>query len=205
MIISIYIMLLILFLVMFFHLPVVCRIVVTDENKDNYILIQIMHGFIKTRYNFAIERDTASIFKIYVSNANHEIIAMRKFIEVHNDFQLARMKLKQYTPFITYLLSKLWLKSFDSKIQVGVKQSAAITALVYGIISASVFSLIQFSSLFVRCKHKAISVVPLFDRSIFLINLNCIFCIKAGYIMIVILKIWIKKYKKRCSYGTASN
>jgi hypothetical protein len=114
---------------------------------------------------------------------------------------------RKYVSIRTYLTDhksmfediRRYLNSRDIHVELDIKLKqgtgdAALTGLTCGLLWAAAGIVITYLSRYLKAFKKRIAITPCFDKTIFEVDATCIFHVKLVHIIVVLIKIYYKKY-----------
>lgn len=212
------IILLIILLILVLYSNIEARLKVLKQGKKEYILIEI-----KTFYNLLIYtkqipfidligayRDIAAMEIISKESINNKKLYTSHKKSIINLYEMKKIfdKYKnlyfKYKDPVNYISKNTSISSLLCHTEIGV-EDAGQTALITGIMWSVKSSLIALLSKNYGLNKLSIDVVPNYKHKIFKTNIDCIFKMKLGHIIVIRAKILISQIKDGGKYEWSSH
>ena len=198
------------FMLLLYFMPFKMKIKMLRKNNDDYIRFRVytLYGLIHHTFElpsldivFVNNRPAIKYkAKLEKSKTNKLLKSISKIFSI-DDFKNIK-KYFRHDPILLrrlyqYWSKKLFIDDFCLKLQYGF-EDAALVALLYGTIWTVWGTLISFAENNFNFTTKELSLIPVFDRSIFSIEFSCIIKFKFGNIIntgIMVLKRVLERKK----------
>jgi hypothetical protein len=172
------------------------KLILERYKNHAFLILRLFHGWVQLRYNLKVQRDDRELVKFVLLKTDEKVMSSKEPYEIFNQIKQWRRKSRKYAGVFRYLGTKVCIKSFSVLSNVGIEGEAALTALLAGALVTIIHGILDFITNTNEIIHRRVVVTPVYNHSLFKLDVDCIFHIKIGHIIIAGLKAFTQKRGK---------
>jgi hypothetical protein len=203
-------MLVVLFLIviMFMHVTISLKVSQRNEENDTRLIVSLLKGLLK----FKIEIPKLALTEIanqpgievvgQVETAEgapvKELKERAKISTVVHKLKIIKDFIDNYWGVVSYLLKAIKINKFSWVTEFGTGD-AAVTGVATGVVWTLKGGILSILSRYLTLKDKKpeLQVIPRFQQGGLYLDLNCIFAIRIGHIIIATIRFVFKKFLRQ--------
>ena len=209
----------VIFLIVFaliYFMPIKINIKTIKKNEDDVLIIRpsLLYGIINLKFEFpylnlVIENLKPKLeydAQLETNKSGNVLKKKEKKFSIEDFKKLYKYYLKNkefFTLYYTFMKSKYKVRDFNLIVRFGT-DDVALTAYLYGVAWIALGSLLSFASNIFNMEFEKIKIEPVFDKTIFKMEFNCIIMWKMGHIINTGIKIAWVMLKRKLAYRLQS-
>jgi len=172
------------------------KLILERYKKHAFFILRLFRGWVQFRYNLKVQRDEEELVKVVLLKTDDKVMGSKSPYELLNQIKHWKEKSGKYAGAFRYLYTKVCIRSFTMLSNIGIEDEAALTALLAGALFTIMNAFLDFMANTNEIMHRKVVVSPVYNRSLFQLDMDCIFHIKIGHIIIAGLKAFTQKQGK---------
>lgn len=172
------------------------KLILERYKKHAFLILRLFRGWVQFRYNLKVQRDEEELLRFVLLKTDDKVMSSKNPYELFNQIKQWRGKSRKYADVFRYLCTKVCIRNFSMLSNIGIGDEAALTALTAGALLTVINGILDFMTNTNKIIHRRVVVSPVYNRTLFQLDMDCIFHIKIGHIIIAGLKAFTQKRRK---------